>query len=208
MKLLSKILSLLFDLLFPKLCLGCFEPGSFVCKKCFSGLKMSSEIIEISFIEKVFICCEPSQLLRNIIHEFKYHSNEVLADYLCFLFKIRIQGLSILQDCTAVPVPLHQRRFNERGFNQSLLLAQGFILPCNDVLKRIRFTKPQAQLNRKERLKNVTGAFEIRTGCKAPKKILLIDDVCTTGSTLKECAAILRKNGAKEIYALTLTHGM
>ena len=109
-----------------------------------------------------------------------------------------------------VPVPLHKKRLREREFNQSALLAclvgRNFNKPVLESnLIRTRLTTPQVELDRKERRRNVKGAF----GVKKPeeikgKSLLLIDDVRTTGATLKECHKVLRQAGAKEIHILTL----
>jgi ComF family protein len=106
-------------------------------------------------------------------------------------------------------VPLHSTRQRERGFNQSQILARQIArayptINCTRLLKRIRPTKSQARLKRKERLTNLAGAFA--AAGKTPfsgKSILLIDDVCTTGSTINECARTLKSHGASTVYGLT-----
>jgi ComF family protein len=109
-----------------------------------------------------------------------------------------------------VPVPLHSRRLRERGFNQSLLLARQVSkrrsIPLNfTALDRIRQTRPQTRLSGPERHKNVRGAFEVNApGAVAGRKILLIDDVFTTGATIQECTESLLDAGAKEVHVLTL----
>lgn len=100
-----------------------------------------------------------------------------------------------------IPVPLHWIRFFQRGYNQSQLLAKELSrwtgIPAVNRLKRIRNTKHQAFLEREDRLKNIRGAFRVRKPEEIRgKRILLIDDVMTTGSTLSECADILSKAGA------------
>ena len=109
-----------------------------------------------------------------------------------------------------VPVPLFWWRENERGFNQSAeigqLLSKKLGLDYLEALKRIRFTKSQVKLNEKQRRQNIRGAFQISSNYTLSPKpyILLIDDVWTTGSTLKECCYILKRHGAKKVWALTL----
>ncbi|MBE7413767.1 MAG: ComF family protein [Deltaproteobacteria bacterium] len=108
-----------------------------------------------------------------------------------------------------VPVPLHPKRIRERGFNQSLLLARalckGLGLPLARAgLERTRDTEKQTGLGADERKKNVAGAFRVRKpGSFRGMRVLLIDDVYTTGATIRECARALRKDGA-EVMALTL----
>lgn len=106
-----------------------------------------------------------------------------------------------------LPVPLHPRRLKARGFNQPLLLAQAFPdRPLGlEVLKRLRHTMPQVGLNPKERRNNVKGAFGVATPSEVKgKKILLIDDLYTTGSTVRECARVLRRAGASRVEVLTV----
>jgi ComF family protein len=105
------------------------------------------------------------------------------------------------------PVPLHVSRLRQRGFNQALLLAQAFpTVPLErELLVRVRPTPPQAGLSPKERRANVKGAFKVlRPDLVKDKVILLIDDVFTTGATVKECAGVLRRAGAREIDVLTV----
>jgi ComF family protein len=118
--------------------------------------------------------------------------------------------LSQFQDTDlVVPVPLHRRRLRHRGFNQSLILAKLVAKNLNKkvdykALKRIRLTKPQTELKGEERRKNVRGAFEITLDTLIKgKKVLLIDDVYTTGATITECAQTLKRAGG-EVSVLTL----
>jgi ComF family protein len=106
-----------------------------------------------------------------------------------------------------VPVPLHPRRLKERGFNQALLLAKAFPDKplAREVLIRVRHTMPQSGLNPKERRENVKRAFTApRPEEIKGKSVLLIDDVYTTGATVRECARILRQAGALEVAVLTV----
>lgn len=105
------------------------------------------------------------------------------------------------------PVPLHVRRLKERGFNQALLLAQAFPDKplAREALIRVRHTVPQSGLNPKERRENVKKAFAApRPEDIKGKRVLLIDDVYTTGATVRECAKVLRKAGAREVNVLTV----
>jgi len=116
--------------------------------------------------------------------------------------------LELVQEADLLaPVPLHPSRLRQRGFNQALLLAQAFpgVSLERELLTRQRHTPPQAGLNPKERRNNVKGAFEVpRPGLVKGKRILLIDDVFTTGATVKECAQVLRRAGAREVDVLTV----
>ena len=108
-----------------------------------------------------------------------------------------------------VPVPLYWWRQNDRGFNQASLigqsLAQKLGLKYLNALKRVRYTKSQAKLNSRQRHQNIKNAFEIVENCKLKNEnCLLIDDVWTTGSTMRECCWILKRAGAKKVWAITL----
>jgi len=105
------------------------------------------------------------------------------------------------------PVPLHPKRIKHRGFNQSLLLAQAFpgAAVVRELVVRTRHTQPQVGLNPKERQKNVRGAFAVTDPALVKgKSVLLIDDLYTTGSTVKECARVLRKAGPRRVEVLTV----
>ncbi len=109
-----------------------------------------------------------------------------------------------------IPVPLHWWKENDRGFNQSSLIGQLLSkklgLAYSESLKRTRYTKPQVKLKGKQRRQNIKDAFEITKPytLNPSPYILLIDDVWTTGSTLRECCYVLKKAGAKSVWAITL----
>ena len=109
-----------------------------------------------------------------------------------------------------MPVPLHARRLRERGFNQSMILAEEisrhFSINLDFLsLRRVVRTESQASLSREMREQNIKGAFSVADAEKINgEKIILVDDVYTTGSTVKECACILLKNKAAEVAVLTL----
>ncbi len=112
---------------------------------------------------------------------------------------------------TVVPVPLHPRRQRERGFNQAALIGKAVAKELglqfiDDVLKRTRNTKPQVELKGKERRENIKDAFIISPNILISQypNILLVDDVWTTGSTLRTCGNVLKRNGAKKVWAMTL----
>jgi ComF family protein len=107
-----------------------------------------------------------------------------------------------------VPVPLHPTRQRERGFNQASLLAElltaRISIPRKPVLKRVRYTTTQTALDRAERMENLHNAFRLRKNADVRGlRVLLIDDVLTTGSTLSECARILKRSGAISVHAAT-----
>jgi ComF family protein len=145
--------------------------------------------------------------LRKAIHGFKYNYMRDLAAPLGDMLVGYWKGQPLAVDLL-VPVALHPRRTKSRGYNQAALLAmhmgQAAGLPVAlDVLRRVRHTASQTNLNAAERRRNVTGAFRCSEAVRN-KRVLLIDDVCTTGSTLEACSVALKGSGARSVWALTV----
>jgi len=148
--------------------------------------------------------------MLDAIHKFKYHGKTGIGKT---LGNIMADFASGIWDMTAfdliIPVPLHIRRLRERGFNQALILSRPlsrrFKIPLDFAsLKRVRLTPPQVGLSKKERSINVRGAFSVIKPDRIDgKKILLIDDVYTTGSTLSECSRVLIDAGASAAAVFT-----
>lgn len=155
-----------------------------------------------------------SGVVRDGIHQLKFGGQlHWLPSLVALLAKTLNEGDWLERDLV-LPVPLHLRRLQQRGFNQAGLLAKGlanwFGLPLSfDVLVRKMWTEPQTRLNREARLKNVKDAFEVvHPQFLKGRKILLIDDVFTTGTTLGECAKTLKTAGALEVHALTVSRAI
>jgi competence protein ComFC len=148
--------------------------------------------------------------VREIIHEFKYgrqiHLRHLVARWLrAALDDERLCGR---QFDLIIPVPLHPTRQRERGFNQASLLAEllsaQISIPCKPLLERTRYTTTQTALDRSERMENLHNAFRLRKNADVRGlRVLLIDDVLTTGSTLNECARVLKRAGAFSVHAAT-----
>lgn len=148
--------------------------------------------------------------LREAVHELKYRGRTAVAVPLSGLLAgCGARMLSPNQCDVLVPVPLHVRRLRQRGFNQSAVLAQRLAhlwnIPCDvEALQRSRWTEPQTGLDRRRRLANLRGAFAgIRARCRG-KRMMLIDDVYTSGATVNECARALKAAGAARVEVLTL----
>ena len=149
-------------------------------------------------------------IVRRVVHEFKYgrqmHLQHLVGRWLyAALDDERIRGR---QFDVIVPVPLHSARQRERGFNQAallaLLLGERIAAPVKPVLERIRYTTTQTAFDRSERMENLRGAFRLRRKMDVRGlRVLLVDDVLTTGATLSECARILKKAGSASIHAAT-----
>lgn len=147
-------------------------------------------------------------VLREAIHAFKYNGIIALAAPLVDLMADYWTTHPMAID-VAVPVPLHKSRERKRGFNQAAKLARGLSaragIPVDEgILVRHRRTAAQVGLDVRERVQNVRDAFTYVSEAAAGKNVLLIDDVCTTGSTLEACAVALQQGGAKSVKAFTL----
>jgi len=149
--------------------------------------------------------------LLDVIHLFKYHGRVSIGEALGkMMATARYDSLEPSDYSTIMPVPLHPKKLREREFNQSLILAKEiskrFSVPLDFMaLRRTIPTEAQVTLSQRKRAANVKGAFAVtERGRIEGRKILLVDDVYTTGSTVKECAATLMKNGAQEVAVLTL----
>lgn len=146
--------------------------------------------------------------LKEAIGLFKYQSKVSLAGPLATLLLKALTPLPMID--VIIPVPLHPTRLREREYNQSLLLAFPLStqlgLPLSyTTLVRIRPTTPQTSLRRNDRLKNLRRSFVVtQPKVLRDKKILVVDDVFTTGTTVNECAKALRKAGASHVYVVTL----
>ncbi len=156
----------------------------------------------------------------DMIHRLKYNRELHLAKELGRLasdaFADPRLAPALAGNWPLVPVPLHRKRFQHRHFNQageiSRELSRHTGLPVLDALKRTRATGHQTALTRSQRLENLRGAFAItaagrRRIAAAPAGAVLVDDVLTTGSTVDECAKILRRAGFREIYVVTVMRG-
>ena len=153
--------------------------------------------------------------LSRAIIRFKFHHKTALAKPLGkMMADTLIAELDPHEIDSVMPVPLHKKRLRWRGFNQALLLARELSAVTGlwvdpHTLRRIRYTQPQTRLRFKERGENVKGAFDVsREIFVRDRNILLVDDVATSGSTLKECAKVLKDAGARRVEALTVARAI
>lgn len=151
------------------------------------------------------------ELVRRFKYARKQRAGELLGELLCAWLREDAEAVGILTmppPVALVPVPLHWTRRWSRGFNQSeilaLALADDLGLPVQPVLRRVRMTRKQVGLSPDDRRRNVRGAFAVRGELLQPgARYLVVDDVYTTGATLRECAQTLRRAGAGEVVGLT-----
>lgn len=219
-------------ILFPEFCPLCKKPSTDhgiapICPECWSEISSYKGPVcqicgkplasEVSIICGECISVKPAfkwarsfglyeGILKEAINLWKYHGIKRLSRPLAQLM-LRME----MPDVDAIlPVPLHRGKLRQREFNQSALLASymaresGIPVILNCLIK-LRDTPPQVKLSAEDRRKNVRGAFAVRNKeLILGKNLLLVDDVFTTGVTVRECSKILRKAGARDIYVITL----
>ncbi len=173
-------------------------PAGSVCGNC--GGQEEALFNKKGFLGSLLYVFDYGGVVRKMIHNFKYNDMPYLGAYMAAKMHERLLELRVDFDLITF-VPVHENRLRWRGFDQAEMLA-GYLsaqtgVPYQKLLSRTRDTVPQFDLGREERKKNVKGAFCAAGPLDlAGKKVLLVDDVCTTGSTLRECAGILEKAGA------------
>jgi competence protein ComFC len=149
---------------------------------------------------------------KKVLARFKYLGDEDYAKYIGALMSEAVEKCYIHVPFSLITsVPLHKNRLQERGFNQSQLLAdqigKSLGLPVLSLLERTKASPPQAGLGRKARIQSLSDTFRIHLDGRQPDltshTVLLVDDVYTTGTTIRECAKILRQGGTQTVYAIT-----
>lgn len=202
----------LLDLLYPPRCGGCDRRGTLFCDACL--LAIAVPLYNREGVEGVRLLISAGAFdgpLRTAIHNFKYESDTPLAKPLARLLSDVLshdENAELDGDPLAlVPVPLHIERRKARGYNQSELLTRELseLTGWHVVkgLERLRETRSQVGLSAQERHQNMQGAFAWRSDV-VPQRVLLVDDVCTSGATLSACAVALQKAGVEEVYAATV----
>jgi ComF family protein len=219
-----KIINGFFDFFIPRYCPSCKKKlmleEDCICEECLSSIERadsgrlnleyqrkfaSTEII--SGFTSLFVF-EKDKALQLFIHSIKYNKRFLNAKYLGKLIgenlKEQIQNWSV---DFILPVPLHSLRKADRGFNQSKYVAIGMgkelrIKVKNNLIRRIRHTETQTNLTLKEREENISSAFKAKQERLIEgKTFLLVDDVITTGATIRECGKVLLDEGAAKVYA-------
>ncbi len=224
----AKLGGIALDFLFPQWCLGCGREGQLICSSCQSslprvvpplcsrcgrpqpsGILCSSCVSWRAEIDGIRSPFRFEGVIRQAVHELKYRNLRSLAVPLAQLLNDYLLTQPVPGD-VLVPVPLHRKRMRERGYNQSSLLAKELgrliSLPVVDgCLIRQRHAPPQARTATvEERRGNVADAFICCDDRLRDKRVLLIDDVSTSGATLEACAVALKAAGAASVWGLVL----
>ncbi|MEI6533008.1 MAG: phosphoribosyltransferase family protein [Candidatus Roizmanbacteria bacterium] len=224
------------DILFPSLCLGCGKLGSYICLSCEASLVVYDrqkciychedsylgfthpQCVKHEGIDGVFSVFMYNNTLKRVIKNIKYRFvSDAFSDVFRLLTLNRVEDLlclcRLVKNLSLQPVPLHKQKQKQRGFNQTIYVSEYLSthlnLPIIEQVERVRYTLPQAQIhNLSQRYKNMIKAFSIKNKeMVARKNILIIDDVITSGNTIKSVAKVLKKAGANKVFAFSLARG-
>jgi ComF family protein len=213
----KKFRNFFLDLLFPKFCFNCQKEGNYLCPDCLAVLEISSTHQKYStknLIDLYFALPYQNILLKKLIQKFKYEPFiKELAETLALLIITHFQLLDKKPNLTnsiLIPIPLNEKRLRWRGFNQAeeigKYLSEFLKTPlASNCLLRVKNTYPQVELTAEARKENVKNIFFCQNKKEIfGKKILLIDDVYTTGATMEEAASKLLEAGAKEVWGVVV----
>ncbi len=190
-----------------------------ICKKC--GKQLDDEEKEYCGDCKKYVHIYDmglgvfayNDVIRKCIYDFKYKDMKIYSRF--FGEKMAIHSREYLlawKPDVIIPVPVSKKKYQKRGYNQAELIAKELSVRTSipidtKLLYRSKDTKPQKEVNRETRKKNLENAFIIIGNVVKYKKIILVDDIYTTGSTIDECARVLKEAGAKEVYFISLSIG-
>lgn len=211
--------------------MGCGREGQYICRECQRKLVTPEQICPMcgkpsldgwlharckggAVIQRLVVGLPYRGMVQQCLKKVKYKSSWEVID---FLFGLSARALSpeiigLHQGFIVVPVPMYTPKERERGFNQAdriaELMAKNYKVHNFAILERVRATKPMFGLKKKERRENVEGAFKIMHECTNAQirgmRIILVDDVWTTGATMRECAKVLKYAGAGEVWGVSL----
>lgn len=201
---------------YPTICKSCddaLDAGNLVCRDCLNNLSQTffgNWINSVSCsdgIDEAYSCWFFDAVLQQVIHLLKYSDYAGVGTQLGKLMAETISIEKLDKIDMLIPIPLHAIKKRKRGYNQADSIAKGITKVWNlpvrtDVVHRSKFTESQTQLNRNERIQNLTGAIKVRENVDG-KTCILIDDVLTTGSTMSSTALALKNNGATKVIAFT-----
>lgn len=194
----------LLEVIFPTRCELCEVGETHLCDACLADMEPNPEVFAsegpLDFSRRVFAYRgRASQAVQRL----KYDRATALARPMAEILAADAIRLSLLDDAIAVPVPIHWTRQFERGFNQAELLCRSLACPVErEWLERTRATRPQASLGATERRTSLDGVFRASRQVKG-QRIVLVDDVVTTGETARACSAALKEAGALEVGVLS-----
>lgn len=200
----------LIDWIYKKQCYFCHKASdSLMCRDCYEEVELFNPVVT-KHIKGINVYCMGTynENLRKLIRAVKYHNKKELARSLAGFMNTLLENINVKdKKFEIVPVPLYKDREKQRGYNHMLLVAQelsvltGF--PVNDrLITRVKNTRPQYKLTKPERNENMKNAFSVDVEQYNGKSLLILDDLCTTGSTLEEMIREFKKHGITDIHAL------
>ena len=206
-------LSNLLDWIYKKKCYFCRSSKEAVkmCSKCYEDMDfLPVQINRIIEGKKVYCAGVYSKNLQKLIRGLKYHNQKDLAYYLAKFMAEYFSKITDKTDFEIIPVPIYPKREKKRKYNHMNLVGEELARITSNslnknLIKRIKDTKPQYKLKRHERLQNLNGAFEVDKSNYTGKTLLLIDDICTTGSTFEEMIKEFAKHGITDIICFAAT---
>ena len=202
-----KIFKNILAVLFPQKCLGCKKENEILCSDCL--LKINRP--DTPYLNGIHIASNyQDAVLKKALWMLKYQGVKQLAKPLAELIRERIWKKLETENWLVVPVPLSKNKLRHRGYNQAEMIARELSYNVRaDILFKKFHTKSQVEVkNKEERLANIIGSFEVRNPeTIRGKKIILIDDVFTTGATLREAKKVLKQAGAKKVVGIVVARG-
>ncbi len=217
------MLETILNFLYPPKCPGCrgsVKHNGQWCEDCLNRILQPWQLPLDDAIGKIFdggvmSFCDYEDPVKKLIADAKFEKKKHAVKALQFFVEKGMEKLDLKDIDIVVPVPLHKSKIKQRGFNQSVLFFEDALknsgLEIWEVLRRVHETRPQFGLKFAERKKNIKGAFAVadkkhRRLVKG-KRVLLVDDIFTTGATFAECGKVLRDAGAKQIFGLVIASG-
>jgi ComF family protein len=223
----KKVLHDFIDLVFPNCCPGCDQPlvsgEQHLCTSCEVDLPLypANEDILQNFAGRLnldearaFLKFYHGGIAQNLLHHIKYKGDQELGEYLGRMFIQHLRKESAFNNVeVVVPVPLHKSKLRARGYNQSEVLAKGIadvlgITVDTSSVVRIKKSETQTRKDRAARWQNVSGIFTLTNGNLQGKRVLLVDDVITTGATLEACGETILAAGASSLSVAALAAAM
>lgn len=217
---LKSLWSTILDIVYPPKCPSCkaaVDAHGAWCDRCFAGVFSVREINvyqhNLKYLDSCLTVCDYAGGLKRVIHDIKFREANRYARSLQWLLDKGVDPQRLGGIDAVVPVPLHADRLKERGYNQTDLIFKTWSIQQgwqwhDDYLVRVRPTIPQWELKLSERRQNIKDAFNTNShGEIAGKNILLVDDIITSGTTMNECAKVLKKAGAIKVTGLALASG-
>jgi len=199
------IKNIILDILFPRVCVGCGKEGKYICDKCkvFISECESTETRVSENLDGLISVWDYDGLIKELIQMIKYQG---VAD----IIKELISQVNLDIYCSYITyVPMFRKREKRRGFNQAEIIAKELAKKSEtrslSLLEKVVDTEDQTKLDKEKRIENVKGSFKSCVKLSlTQREVLLVDDIFTTGATMRECCKVLKQSGIKKVWGFTL----